>query len=129
MSVQLENKNENIQRLEDELQQIKIEHSNASIPNNLSNDRNKKSSFRSYGSLKKLMRNDSENRSIHNESGDNISLNDMSIGSLLGNLNKSRYGSSSKFDASCECSCGFKNKYLKYKSLHDSLKNQLDIVK
>ena len=53
----------------------------------------------------------------------------MSIGSLLGNLNRSRYGSTSKFDASCDCTCGLKVKYLKYKSLNESLKNQLEIVK
>ena len=53
----------------------------------------------------------------------------MSIGSLLGNLNRSRYGSFSKFDASCDCTCGLKTKYLKYKSLNESLKNQLKIVK
>jgi hypothetical protein len=67
-------------------------------------------SFKSY-SLKKLALYDS-NKSIHNDS------NDMSIGSLLGNLNKSRNGSMSKYDPNCDCNCGFKAKYAKYKNLN-----------
>lgn len=69
-----------------------------------------------------------DNRS-QNDSTENVLLHDLSIGSLLGNLNRSRNGSQSKFDMSCECSCGLKSKYLKYKSLNESLKNQLEIVK
>lgn len=73
-------------------------------------------------------------KSIGKQSGnggsiDELSLNDMSIGSILGNLNKSRAGSISKYDSGCECSCGFRAKYQKYKNLHESLKNQLEIVK
>lgn len=78
--------------------------------------------------MKKLA-NNSYQKLSHNESGDNISINDMSIGSLLGNLNRSRAGSNSKFDPNYDCSCGFKAKYVKYKSLNESLKNQLEIVK
>ena len=56
---------------------------------------------------------------------DNLSLADMSIGSLLGNLNRSRNGSMSKIDPNFDCNCGFKFKYVKYKNLNESLKNQL----
>lgn len=129
MTAQLENKNDSIQRLEDELNQIRIEQSTVSVHHNLSYGepplpKNKGGSFKSY-SLKKLASSGSRNRLSHNESGDNLSINDMSIGSLLGNLNRSRAGSNSKFDASCDCNCGFKTKYVKYKSLNESLKNQL----
>ena len=74
------------------------------------------SSFKSY-SLKKLALYDS-NKSIHNDSNDNLSVADMSIGSLLGNLNKSRNGSVSKYDPNCDCNCGYKAKYVKYKNLN-----------
>lgn len=62
-------------------------------------------------------------------SNEDLNFNDMSIGSILGNLNKSRTGSVSKFDSGYDCNCGFKAKYKKYKSLNESLKNQLEIVK
>lgn len=128
MTVQLDNKNESIQRLEGELEQIKVEQSNASLGQHIgygdsASRVSRKASFKSQ-SAKRIVRVDSENRSI-NESGEGLLLSDMSIGSLLGNLNRSRYGSTSKFDASCECTCGLKAKYLKYKGLNESLKNQL----
>jgi vacuolar-type H+-ATPase subunit D/Vma8 len=130
MTVQLENKNESIQRLEDELQQIKVEQSNISISHNLTygdgGDRSRRGGSFKSTSLKKLVKGDGDNRS-NNDSNDNL-LHDLSIGSLLGNLNRSRYGSS-KFEASCDCTCGLKTKYLKYKHLNESLKNQLEIVK
>jgi hypothetical protein len=62
-------------------------------------------------------------------SNEDINLNDVSLGSILGGLNRSRTGSASKMDSGCECSCGFRAKYLKYKNLNESLKNQLEIVK
>lgn len=100
MTVQLENKTESIQRLEDELQQIKVEQSNVSIQHNLTYGeaaRNKRGSFKS-SSQRKIMSVD--NRS-QNDSTENILLHDLSIGSLLGTLNKSRNGSQSKFDMTC----------------------------
>ncbi len=92
-----------------------------------SGERGKKNgSFKSY-SLKKIS---IDNKSINpNDSADNVSLGDMSIGSLLGNLNRSRNGSMSKYDPNCDCACGFRARYVKYKSLNESLKNQLEIVK
>lgn len=62
-------------------------------------------------------------------SNEELSINDMSIGSILGNLNRSRTGSASKLDLGGECSCGFRAKYQKYKSMNESLKTQLEIVK
>ena len=58
-------------------------------------------------------------------SNEDLNLNDMSIGSILGNLNKSRTGSVSRLDSAYDCNCGYKTKYKKYKSLNESLKNQL----
>ena len=132
MSVQLENKNDNISRLEGELHQIKIEQSSIVAAHNMTYgeqaNRSGRESYKNMSMNKKLSRNHSENRSNFNDSGDNL-LSDMSIGSLLGNLNRSRYGSISKYDPNCECNCGLKSKYIKYKTLNESLKNQLEIVK
>ena len=35
----------------------------------------------------------------------------------------------SRLDSAYDCNCGYKTKYKKYKSLNESLKNQLEIVK
>jgi len=89
------------------------------------NDRSRRGAVKSF-SQKKLSFNDKSigNKSI-NDSNDGLSLNDMSIGSILGNLNKSRTGSISKYDPNSDCSCGYKPRYQKYKNLNESLKNQL----
>lgn len=102
---------------------MKTEHSISFPHHNLSYGepplpKSKTGSFKSY-SLKKYAPNaGSRGQLSQNESGDNLSINDMSIGSLLGNLNRSRVGSNSKYDPSCDCNCGFKTKYIKYKSLN-----------
>ena len=57
---------------------------------------------------------------------------DYSIGSILGssfvsigsNRSQSFYGSPTK-----DCNCQFRYKYYEYKSLHETHKNQLDILK
>ena len=51
-------------------------------------------------------------------SNDEINFNDLSIGSILGNLSKSRNNSVSRFDSNFDCNCGYKTKYKKYKSLN-----------
>ena len=112
---------------------MKIEQSNMSYTQNLS--------YREYSNLprgssnvqksysqKKLNPNEKSRQSIQ-ASNEDVSINDISLGSILGNLNRSRNGSASKLDSGYDCSCGFRSKYLKYKSLHESLKNQLEIVK
>lgn len=106
--------------MEEELNQIKVEQSNLSFNQNMSygesGEKGKKNgSFKSY-SLKKI--GSVNNTNNNNDSADNVSLGDMSIGSLLGNLNRSRNGSVSKYDPNCDCACGFRAKYVKYKSLN-----------
>ncbi len=68
-------------------------------------------------SLKKITGFDnSGNRSGLGEM-DRGSFNDLSIGSILGSLNKSRNGSVSRFEGSLDCNCGYRSKYLKHKHL------------
>lgn len=52
-------------------------------------------------SQKKLSFNDKSARGSAVGSNEEISINDMSIGSILGNLNKSRTGSMSKMGSNC----------------------------
>lgn len=87
--------------------------------------------FHSYNS-NTSMRQSNKSLSLQ-KGGDDSSFNlgymDMSFGSILGNLNKSRNGSLSKCDPTIECQCGYKVKYTKCKSINDSLKSQLQIAK
>lgn len=108
-----------------------MEQSNLPFNHNLSYgeyNTNRSNVHKTY-SQKRLSFNDKSARGSVVGSNEELNLNDVSLGSILGGLNRSRNGSASRLDSACDCSCGFKVKYQKYKSLNESLKRQLEIVK
>lgn len=122
MSVQLQNKSESINRLEEELNQFKADQSNILIYQNEyygEYSRQQKAKKRTTSQNKSILNNDhSMSIKSFNNSNDGLNLNDMSIGSILGNLNKSRGGSNSKYDPTTDCSCGYKPRCQRYKTIN-----------
>ena len=118
LKVQVENKNMNISRLQEQIEDLK-QVSYSQQPNSIYYPLNNSNLNRSGRSSRKKIGN-----SMEKDSNDGSFLKDLSFGSMFNGSLRSR-GSTKK--NLCDCEYGIK--YEKYKSAAQSYKNQLDIIK
>lgn len=117
--MQVENKNTNISRLQEEIEEMR-QSSYRQDPGSIHyNPINSSKLNRSARSSRKRL-----NESQEKDSFDGSVMRDLSFGSIFTGSVRSR-GSTKKG----ECNCEYSAKYDKYKAAAESYKNQLEIIK